>query len=381
MKFDYQSRLKKLRLRMTRHRLDGFLVAGKKNIYYLSGFLGDDSWLLVTSERALLITDFRFREQAQKTLAPGYELQVRSSEPLNSKAAGLCREIALKKIGFEEHHLNYGEFSRLKKLLRKRELRPAGELVEELRMVKDLTEIDLLRESARRTVRVLKEEIKTLRSKMTEADLSRRITIDILKDGGTPAFPPIVAAAAHGSQPHALPSSRRLGPGMMVLIDLGAGIEAYMSDMTRTFVWGEYPRRFKTIYRAVLGAQKKALRALRPGVPASAIDREARSYLEKRGYGSYFGHGLGHGVGLEVHEKPTISANSRDVLKEGMVFTVEPGVYIPGWGGIRIEDTVLVTDDGCEILTEYPKNLESMVIKRNLKSWVKANNFRHFSAL
>ena len=363
MEFDHQSRLRKVRKRLSRRGLDGFLVAGKKNIYYLCGFSGEDSWLLVTAERAILITDFRFQEQAAASLPPECEVSLRTRKSLNAKAAELCREHSLKKIGFEERHLSYGEFYRLKKSLRSRELMPVGELVEELRMIKYPEEIDLLRRSARMTTRVLSLVMKGLTPSLTELDVAGRINIALLRDGGRSAFSPIVATGLRSSQPHAVASHHSIGGGNALLIDMGAESEAYNSDMTRTFILGDFPRKFKTIYRAVLGAQKKAIRLIRPGVTASSIDGVARRYLEERGYGSYFGHSLGHGVGLEVHERPVISSRSRDVIKKGMVFTVEPGVYIPGWGGIRIEDTVMVTEDECEILTEYPKDLESMVQK------------------
>ncbi|MEA1927308.1 MAG: Xaa-Pro peptidase family protein [Candidatus Auribacterota bacterium] len=366
MIFDYQTRLNKLRRSVSRRRLDGLLISCRENIYYLSGFTGDDSRLLVTSARAILITDFRFRQQAEETLAPGCELRIRTSKSLNNESAAVCRDLSLKKIGFEESHLSYDDFTHLKKYLRGRELRPAGSPVESLRMIKDPEEISLLRESARLSVRVLERAVGGIRFGMTEADLSGRIIISSLKTGGTPAFSPIVAAGDKSSRPHAVPGPRSLNSGMILLVDMGVGAKAYMSDMTRTFVLEEYPRRFKTIYRAVLGAQETAIRFIRPGVKAAEVDGEARRYLEEKGYGRYFGHSLGHGVGLEVHERPVISSRSRDVIKEGMVFTVEPGVYIPGWGGIRIEDTVLVTKDGCEILTEYPKALDLMMI-RNLQ--------------
>jgi len=368
MIFDYQSRLKKLRRRLVRRRLDGFLAVSKKNIYYLSGFSGDDSWLLITATRAFLITDFRFREQAQNTLTPECEVRLRTPESLSDTAAVLCREFSLKRIGFEERHLNCDSFARLKKYLRGRELRPVGEPVEELRMIKDPVEIELLRGSARMTSHALGMVMRGVTPELTESDLAGKITIGMLRDGGAPAFPPIVASGAHSSQPHAVALCHSIGEESVLLIDLGVESANYNSDMTRTFVLGNFPRRFKTIYRAVLSAQKQAIGAIRPGVQASLIDGAARGYLEKRGYGSYFGHSLGHGVGLEVHERPSIGARSADILKEGMVFTVEPGVYIPGWGGIRIEDTVLVTENGYEILTEYPKDLDSMVIKRNQKN-------------
>jgi Xaa-Pro aminopeptidase len=364
MKFDHQSRLKKLRRGLVRRRLDGFLSVGRENIYYLCGFSGVDSWLLITAEREILITDFRFQEQADAILPPECEVSLRTRKSLSAKAVELCRDLSLKKIGFEERHLSYGEFYCLKKALRSRELMPVGELVEALRMMKDPEEIILLRRSARMTTRVLSMVMKGLTPSLTEFDVAGRINIGLLRDGGRSAFPPIVAAGTRSSQPHAVASYNSIGVGNVLLIDMGAESEVYNSDMTRTFVLGNFPRKFKTIYRAVLGAQKKAIRAIRPGVQASLVDGAARRYLEERGYGRYFGHSLGHGVGLEVHERPAISSRSRDVIKEGMVFTVEPGVYIPGWGGIRIEDTVLVTANGCEILTEYPKDLESMVIKK-----------------
>jgi len=367
MKFDHQSRLKELRKRLARRRLDGVLIAGRKDIFYLSGFLGDDSWLLITAEKALLITDFRFREEAEEEISPGYGVRIRSGESLVDKAAVLCRELSLKKIGFEECHLSCDSYFRLKKVLRKRELIPIGEPVKALRTIKDSEEIKLLRRAARLTFRVLGKVMSGVTQGQTEFDLAGRLTNGMWRAGGAPSFPPIVASGAHSSQPHAVALRHSIGEESVLLVDLGVESDNYNSDMTRTFVLGNFPRRFKTIYRAVLSAQRQAIRAIRPGVQASLIDGAARDYLEKRGYGSYFGHSLGHGVGLEVHERPVIGPRSTDILKEGMVFTVEPGVYIPGWGGIRIEDTVLVTENGCEILTKYPKDLELMVIKKNLK--------------
>jgi len=363
MKFDHQSRLKELRKQLGRRRLDGVLIADRKNIYYLSGFLGDDSWLLVTAEKALLITDFRFREQAEEEISPGYEVRIRTGESLSDKAAVLCRELSLKKIGFEECHLSCNSYFRLKKVLRKRELIPVGEPVEALRMIKDSEEIELLRCAARMTSRVLGMVMGGVTPEQTEFDLAGKLTNGMWRGGGSPAFPTIVASGAHSSQPHAVALCHSIGEGSVLLIDLGVESDHYNSDMTRTFVLGNFPRRFKTIYRAVLSAQKQAIGAIRPGVKASQIDGTARSYLEKKGYGSFFGHSLGHGIGLDVHERPLIGVRSVDILKEGMVFTVEPGVYIPGWGGVRIEDTVLVTGEGCEILTDYTKSLDSMVIK------------------
>ena len=198
---------------------------------------------------------------------------------------------------------------------------------------------------------------------MTEESLARRLAAEFCRAGGEPAFQPIVAAGAHSSNPHAVFSNRRLSRGEVCLVDLGGRWGFYTCDLTRTLAGGTYPRRFKTIYRAVLAAQEKAIGAVCPGARASEIDRRARDFLKERGLEEYFGHGLGHGVGLEVHERPAVNRRSREVLREGMVFTIEPGVYIPGWGGVRIEDTVLVTAGGCEVLTPAPKTLESCLLE------------------
>lgn len=359
MVFDHAGRLDRLRSRFAAFSLDSLLVSKRENIYYLSGFTGGESLLLVTADRAFLITDFRYREQAEEELAPGCELRLRSSASPAPAAAALVREGRCRRVGFEEEDLSRAAHGRLEDELSARRLLPAGRLVTDLRVIKDPAEISLLRESAARSVRVFSRFREAARPGRAEDVLARRLAAAFYRAGGEPAFPPIVAAAAHSSHPHAVPSPRRLRRGEICLVDLGGRWSFYNSDLTRTLVAGEFPRRFKTVYRAVLSAQEKAIRAVRPGARVAEIDRLARGVLQKRGYGEFFGHSLGHGVGLEVHERPAASSRSGEVLKEGMVFTVEPGVYIPGWGGVRIEDTVLVTSAGSEVLTAAPKSLES----------------------
>ncbi len=363
MDFDHPDRLRRLRTRLAERSLDGLLVTGEKNIHYLSGFSGSDSLLLVTGDRAVLITDFRYREQAEEELAPGCEPRLRASTPLFAAAAALIREQGLERIGFEEDRLSWAAYRRLEEELSGRRLAAAGRLLSELRMIKDPAEISRIRNSAARTGRVLDRFRDWLKPGKSEASLSRRLAGEFYRAGGSPAFEPIVAAEAHSSHPHAAASDRRIGEGVICLVDLGGKWSGYNADLSRTLVVGSYPRRFKTVYRAVLAAQKTALRAIRPGVRAAAVDRAAREVLAGRGYGEYFGHGLGHGIGLEVHEPPAVNPRSKDILREGMVITVEPGVYIPGWGGIRVEDTVLVTAAGSEVLTSGPKTLESCLVE------------------
>ncbi len=358
MDFDHPGRLQKLRGRMAASSLDSLLVSGRENVYYFSGFTGGESLLLVKEERAFLITDFRYREQAQEELAPGCELRLRSASAA-AAVSSVAREARLRRIGFEEEQLSWAAHGRLEAKLPGKRLIPAGNLISGLRMVKEPGEIDRIRESARRTVRVLSRFQGTIKPGRTEKSLARRLAADFYRAGGEPAFDPIVAASAHSSHPHAVPSDRRLRRGEICLVDLGGRWGLYNCDLTRTLAGGTCPRRFRTVYRAVLAAQEKAIGAVRPGVRASEIDRRARGCLKERGLEGYFGHGLGHGVGLEVHERPAVNRRSREVLREGMVFTIEPGVYIPGWGGVRIEDTVLVTASGCEVLTPAPKTLES----------------------
>lgn len=352
------SRLERLREKITSRRLDGLLVAGRENISYLSGFSGGDAWALVTPDGAYLITDFRYREQAEEEMAPGFQLE-EGEGGLVKTAAALCRKLRLKRVGFEKQHLSYAFHEELKARLKGRRLIPSGPWVEKSRVIKEAGEITLLKRSALLVSRELGRLLPSLEAGMTEVEVAGRIVTLIRKAGGREAFEPIVAAGPHSSQPHAVSAGGVLRAGRVLLVDMGVKVGRYNSDITRTFVLNDFPPRFKKIYGMVLDAQKKAIEAVAPGVKASLIDLKARGYLEAKGYGSYFGHALGHGVGLEVHESPRLHARSREVLQEGMVFTVEPALYLPGWGGVRIEDTVLVTSDGCEVLTRLPRDIAS----------------------
>ncbi len=359
MPFNHPGRMARLRGRMTGAGLDAILISRPEDVYYLSGFTGGESPLLVALDRAFLITDSRYREQAEEELFSSCEPRLRSASSLAVTVSGLIRQARLRWIGFEEDNLSWSTWRRLEEKLPGVRLIPAEDLVTGLRMIKDPEEIALIREAGARTVRIFSRFRRRISAGTAEEKLARRLSAAFFPSGGEPAFEPIVAAGAHSSQPHAVSSSRPLRSGEICLIDLGGRWNFYNSDMTRTLVGGKYPPRFKTIYRAVLAAQEAAIRSVRPGVRASDLDRRAREVLGEKGYGEHFNHGLGHGVGLEVHERPRINRRSRDKLQEGMVLTVEPGVYLPGWGGIRVEDTVLVTADGCEVLTPAPKTLES----------------------
>lgn len=358
---DYDDRLEKLRRIIFPLRLDGLLVSGEKNVQYLSGFTGDSGWALITGRRAFLITDFRYREQAEKEVHSAFRV-VESISDYLPVLRNLCGKLKLARLGFESRHISYALYQKLKRELKGRRLRSGEGWIEKLRIRKSESELEVIRSCADLTVRSLDEAVVSLKRGVTEKEIANRIAARIRAEGGVPAFEPIVASASRSSQPHAFSSARLLKKGDILLIDLGAKRNHYNSDLTRTFVLNEYPPRFRKLYRLVQEAQNQALAAVSPGVKAADVDRAAREFLAAEGYGHRFGHALGHGLGLEIHEEPRLSSNSDTVLEEGMVFTIEPGIYLPGWGGIRIEDTIRVTAEGYEILTPAPKDLSSALI-------------------
>ncbi len=239
-----------------------------------------------------------------------------------------------------------------------------SDAVEQLRAIKDDDEIATIREAIRaaeRAFQMLKHGLDLTETELQTSDLLETY----LKRCGSskPAFDPIVAAGAKSALPHASPAAdRRIGDDSFLLVDWGATVSGYRSDLTRMIVMGNVGEDFRKVYHVVLDAQERAIAAIRPGMSAKAIDAEARSSIERAGFGGKFGHGLGHGIGLAIHESPSIRPDSEDVLKPGMVVTVEPGIYLPDWGGIRIEEDVLVTPDGCEVLTSLPKSFDSLTL-------------------
>lgn len=362
-----RQRLPAARALFPARRLDSLLITNPENIYYLSGFKGTDSWILLTLRRAYLITDFRYLEEARQEVSPDFKLVLQEGG-LVKALKDLVSRLRLRRVGFEGDNLTYAVYRRIKTALKGKSFAPAGSPVERQRLIKDREEIELLRESAALADKLLARLAAGLKIGMTEKEAAGRLLNDLNRFGVRRAFDPIVAFGPHSSQPHALPSGRRLKAGNIVLIDMGVELKRYHSDQTRTFAWGGFPPRFQKIYRLVEEAQARAMRAIAPGVKASLIDARAREYLRERGWGDYFGHSLGHGVGLEIHELPAISSRSTEVLREGMVFTVEPGIYLPGWGGIRIEDMVEVTAGGYQRLTHSPVGLSSALLPRVVDS-------------
>ena len=355
-------RLARFQETLRREKRGAVIVAERESVYYLSGFRGSSGWLLVTPRRAFLLTDFRYREQAEEEVVGGIRIVADYADPVQG-AVAVCRQSRWQILEVEEAGFGFGDFRRLKSALKGCRLQPCPALAEQQRMVKEGGELHFLREAARRTVRVWDKLVPLLKKGMTELKVAELLLGLIREAGGRESFEPIVAAGAHSSHPHARPSSRLLKSGMALMVDFGLEWKGYHSDLTRTLALGRYPPRFKEIYRVLLDTQSTVLAAVRPGMPARKLDLLAREKLGQHGLDAFFGHSLGHGVGLAVHELPRINRSCRETLAAGMVFTVEPGVYLPGWGGIRIEDTVLVTARGRSILTMAPKELDSALLK------------------
>ncbi len=355
-------RREKLRRAIRPDAIDGLLVTAVTNVHYLSGFSGDSSALLLTSDRAVLVSDGRYTTQIERE-CPGLETRIRPvSQTITAATAEAVGLLEIGRLGFESQSLTIGAFDDLREALPTVSFQGLKGRVEALRAIKDAGEVESIRAAIAMAERAFTMLRAGLRGSDTEKDASDDLEGFLRRCGALGAsFPPIVAVGPNAAMPHHRPdASTRIDDGPFVLIDWGATGGPYKSDLTRMLVTGKFTPKFERVYRSVLEAQGRAIAAIRPGVSARDVDAEARSALAAAGFGRFFSHGLGHGVGLDIHEAPAFRSDSPDTLQAGMVITVEPGVYLPGWGGIRIEDDVLVTPDGCEVLTQLPRSFESV---------------------
>lgn len=354
-----EERLTRLRQCLEKEGLDAFLVTHPDNRRYLSGFTGSAGTLLITHTDAFLLTDFRYVEQS-KAQAPLFD--VRQYKEMAETLADIVKLCGVKRIGFESDHVTHAQYEELKTKV-EAEWVPTKDVVSRLRWVKDANEIACIRKAAEIADAALAEILPKIKPGVTEKELALELEFAMKRRGAEAlAFDTILAGGPNGALPHAKPTDRPLQSGDFLVIDFGAVWQGYRSDMTRTFAIGEVSDKQREIYEITLKAQLAALEAVRPGKTGAEIDAIARDIITEAGYGDNFGHGLGHGVGLAIHEGPTLSWRAVDhVLEPGMLVTIEPGIYLPGWGGVRIEDLVVVTDDGCEILTKTSKELQSLV--------------------
>jgi Xaa-Pro aminopeptidase len=347
------TRVERLREHLAQKNLTGILITNYHNRLYLSNFTGSEGLLFILQDKAYLCTDFRYLEQAAQE-APGWEI-VKLDRPWTETVRKLVEPRS--RVAFEAESLTWSRYRELVQDISGVEWVAEKGLVEKLRSRKDAEEIRRLREAIRLTDEGALYLQSMLKPGLSEKEVALELEFYLRRKGAVgPSFPFIVVSGPRSSLPHGQPSERRLVPGDIVIVDFGVIYEGYCSDLTRTFILGP-PRSEQTaLYELVLAAQERALALAGPGVAAASVDAAAREVIAKAGYGDYFGHSLGHGVGLEIHETPHLSSSSTEELQPGMVVTVEPGVYLPGAGGVRIEDVILITEQGREVLSQAPKH-------------------------
>lgn len=355
-----EPRIARLRALLLEKELDAVLVTKEVNLRYFSGFSGDSAVLIVTADRLSLVTDSRYTEQAAAE-APAYEI-VAQTDGLYRKTAALLKAYGAQRVGFEGNVLTYSLYMELKKMLDGIDFETALRL-DVLRQVKDAAEIACIRRACEIADAAFAHIVAYIRPGMTELAVAAEME-DFMRRAGSerPAFQTILASGVRGSLPHGTATEKEIAVGELVTMDFGAVYRGYHSDITRTICVGRADAVQRQRYDAVLAAQQKALTAIRPGVTGRAVDDVARDVLRAYDLAQYFGHGLGHSLGLEIHEEPRLSKFGTEVLRENVLVTDEPGVYIPDWGGVRIEDTVLVTAAGGEALTHAAKEFIEICI-------------------
>jgi Xaa-Pro aminopeptidase len=356
---EYQQRRQAVGEGLAARKLDAMFVAYSANLRYLSGFTGSNGSLLVMPDRAILFTDPRYQIQAAQEVS----CQVRIAKgPLVDSIAASISRLRLLHIGYEPPRMTCDWFESLEKRIPSRaSLEPVTGWIEEFRTIKSPGELERIRRSVATNSCAFEQVLKRVRPGITEQDLAAELEYRMRRLGAQrPAFETIVAAGPRGALPHAQPTSAKLENGGLVVVDMGAVQDGYCSDMTRMLFLGSPGPKVKRTYRAVLEAQRAAIDAVRPGVSTAHVDRQARRVLKGYGLDGAFVHSTGHGLGLEIHEPPRIGKRDKARLSAGMAITIEPGIYLEGFGGIRIEDTVVVTNNGCEILTPTSKELQVM---------------------
>lgn len=350
-----KARLSRLRALMETSGLEALLVTGEYNRRYLSGFTGSAGVLLITRDKAYLVTDFRYRSQAPAE-ARHFEV-VEHGPKLSETLLDVLKQNGVTKLGFEPQHMTYTAYSGYAKDLKPVTLAPAEALVEKLRMIKDETELAVMREAALLADRTYEHLLSVLAPGKRELDIAMELEFYMRRGGATSvSFETIVASGERSALPHGKASERVLQSDEFVKLDFGAYYKGYCSDITRTVVLGKPTDKHRRIYEIVLEAQMHALANIRPGMTGREADALARDVIRKYGYGDQFGHGTGHGLGMEIHEAPRLSLTGDIVLEPGMTVTVEPGIYLPGFGGVRIEDDVVITANGAERLTQATKD-------------------------
>ncbi len=363
---DFAGRIERVRGRFAECRVEAMLISSLKNAFYLSNFSGSTAQILLTEERQLFLTDSRYYERFTEDVRGGYELVPFYQESLGKKLRELADKWGFKRLGVEAEHLSLAQVEEIKENS-PLEIVPLQGVVESLRSIKDDEEIAAIRRAIQVKESAFTELLKLVKPEVTEADLAAEFEYRVRKKGAkASSFPPLIAFGRNSSKPHAAVTDQLLMPAMPLTFDLGAELDGYCSDMTRTVFFGGVSQGWREIYNIVREAKEAVYRAACAGMSCKEVDRVARNIIEGKGYDTYkvdgeerryFGHGLGHGVGIEVHETPRLNARSSEILQPGMVITIEPGIYLPEQGGIRIEDMYLVEDKRLINLNTLPTDI------------------------
>ncbi len=349
------NRIQRLREQFKEHDIDGIIITSPYNRRYMTNFTGTAGAAIISERKATFITDFRYVDQATEQ-AKEFEI-VQHSGPIFEEIAKQVEKMGIKKLGFEGEHVSYQTYEIYQKQIHST-LVPVNGLVEKLRLLKEKAEIDIIQTAADIADAAFSHITNYIKAGISELDVSNELEFFMRKQGATASsFDIIVASGIRSALPHGVASSKIIKKGELVTLDFGAYYKGYCSDITRTVAVGEPSEQLRSIYDTVLAAQLKGMDGIKPGLTGKEADALTRDYIKDKGYGDYFGHSTGHGIGLEVHEGPPLSMKSEIVLEPGMVVTVEPGIYISGVGGTRIEDDVLITVDGNYSFTSSPKEL------------------------
>lgn len=353
---EMKQRIEKLRTTMRQYGLESLLITSPYNLRYLTNFTGTTGLAVITLERLYFVTDSRYTEQAEKQ-AEDFII-VQNIGPIYEEVTKILEQDEPENIGFEEN-ITYAEYVALEEIVPlTTDLVPVSGMVEALREVKSADEVAIIKQACAISDQAFTHILDYIKPGMTEIQVANELDFYMRSLGASGvSFETIVASGARSAMPHGVASEKIIEQGDLVTLDFGCYYHGYVSDMTRTIAVGEPDEKLKEIYQIVLEAQEKVLEVAKAGLSGAEYDRIARDYIVEKGYGAYFSHGIGHGIGLEIHEEPTISQRLDNILYAGQVITDEPGIYLSGLGGVRIEDDLLITEEGCEVLTHAPKEL------------------------